>query len=54
MAAKETSTSKFLFDFITIFGIIDIMNIAILKSKIGAIGKGPVTFQILLLQSLAL
>ena len=36
MAAKETSTSNFLFDFIAIFGIIDILNIAILKSKIGA------------------
>ena len=54
MAAKGTSTSNFLCDFIAIFGIIHIMNIAILKSKIGAKGKGPVTFQILLLQSLAL
>ena len=44
MAAKETSTSNFLFDFIAIFGIIDIMYIAILKSKIGSKGKGPVTF----------
>ena len=40
MAAKETSTGNFLFDFIAIFGIIDIMNIASLKSKIGAKGKG--------------
>ena len=54
MAAKGTSTSNFLCDFIPIFGIIHIMNIAILKSKIGAKGKGQVTFQILLLQSLAL
>ena len=44
MAAKGTSTSNFLCDFIVKFGIINIMNIAILKSKIGTKGKGPVTF----------